>query len=418
MKIQKSKTPKPYYSLVDDKDNTLIFESRFESGNLLASYKINENIYQLILQNDTNTHGYSQWFFFRVSNTKKGAIVNLNIINLMKSYSLFNKGMKISIYSEKKSEQEKIGWEKRGENINYYRNGLFKYVKNSKRLLSSLIFQYEFEYDDDVIYFANAIPYSYTKLNRELNEYELKEKTYPFFYRKTLCLTIAGNSVDYIVITDTENEYSSGNSFSQGVSNYQAFNQHKLGVIIMARTHPGETPGSWMMKGAIDFLLGKSDEAKLLRRNFIFKIIPMINPDGVICGNYRTSLAGCDLNRRWNKPNEIIHPEVFKAKQMILKLANSREISLICDLHGHSGAQNIFMYGNKVKDDPLVCKVFPFLLSKISDTFNFKQCSFGMSKRKAGTAKINLFKEINNKELSTPNIFTMEASFCGGNMVI
>lgn len=25
----------------------------------------------------------------------------------------------------------------------------------------------------------------------------------------------------------------------------------------------------------------------------------MLNPDGVINGNYRCSLAGCDLNRRW-----------------------------------------------------------------------------------------------------------------------
>ncbi len=28
----------------------------------------------------------------------------------------------------------------------------------------------------------------------------------------------------------------------------------------------------------------------------------MLNPDGVINGNYRCSLAGCDLNRRWKNP--------------------------------------------------------------------------------------------------------------------
>jgi murein tripeptide amidase MpaA len=26
----------------------------------------------------------------------------------------------------------------------------------------------------------------------------------------------------------------------------------------------------------------------------------MLNPDGVIVGNYRTSMAGCDLNRRYD----------------------------------------------------------------------------------------------------------------------
>ena len=33
-------------------------------------------------------------------------------------------------------------------------------------------------------------------------------------------------------------------------------------------------------------------DAKILRDNFVFKIVPMLNPDGVINGNYRCSLAG------------------------------------------------------------------------------------------------------------------------------
>jgi Predicted carboxypeptidase len=53
-----------------------------------------------------------------------------------------------------------------------------------------------------------------------------------------------------------------------------------------------------MMKGAIDFLLSDAREAKILRKKFIFRIIPMLNPDGVIYGNYRCSLLGVDLNRR------------------------------------------------------------------------------------------------------------------------
>lgn len=34
----------------------------------------------------------------------------------------------------------------------------------------------------------------------------------------------------------------------------------------------------------------------------------MLNPDGVIHGNTRTSLTGNDLNRRWSNPNEYLHP--------------------------------------------------------------------------------------------------------------
>ena len=62
-----------------------------------------------------------------------------------------------------------------------------------------------------------------------------------------------------------------------------------------------------MMQGIIDFLIGNSKEAELLREMAIIKIIPMVNPDGVIHGNYRTSLAGCDLNRRWKKPKKVFY---------------------------------------------------------------------------------------------------------------
>ena len=43
----------------------------------------------------------------------------------------------------------------------------------------------------------------------------------------------------------------------------------------------------------------------------------MINIDGVIHGNYRSSLAGCDLNRKWKKPKKKLHPVVYYAKDMI-----------------------------------------------------------------------------------------------------
>ena len=62
---------KPYYTYKDKNDLTLLFESRFESGNLLCAFKIEEKNYQLVLQNDTNTIGYLQWFFFLVQNKKK-----------------------------------------------------------------------------------------------------------------------------------------------------------------------------------------------------------------------------------------------------------------------------------------------------------------------------------------------------------
>jgi cytosolic carboxypeptidase protein 2/3 len=73
----------------------------------------------------------------------------------------------------------------------------------------------------------------------------------------------------------------------------------RKGIVISSRVHPGETNSSYMMKGMIDYLIGPSLGARMLRDNFVFKIIPMLNPDGVINGNTRCNIAGVDLNRVW-----------------------------------------------------------------------------------------------------------------------
>lgn len=74
-------------------------------------------------------------------------------------------------------------------------------------------------------------------------------------------------------------------------------NKFKKYIIVCARVHPGETVASFIMEGFLQFITGNSVEAIDLRRNAVFKLVPMINPDGVIAGNYRSSLSGNDLNR-------------------------------------------------------------------------------------------------------------------------
>jgi hypothetical protein len=422
---------KPYYTLKNKNDNTLIFESRFESGNLLCAFRTeDENSYQLYLQNDTNTTGYIQWFFFRVSNTQKGRKVNFNIINMLRKTCIYNHGLKIMTYSTMAAAKENLGWHRDCYNSIYYVNNLYVYNTNNdkKRNLHSLSFDYEFKYDNDTVYFANCIPYFYSTLMKELNHYELNEEKYPYFYRKTLATTLGGNDLDMLTINSMYDIYKNGitsvimpktNNFLTIKNNYENNNNNnsqiideRKAVVLIGRQHPGETVGSYVVKGCMDFLMGNSDEAKKLREIYLFKIVPMMNPDGVLVGNSRTSFAGCDLNRRWGKPNEIIHPEVFHTKQMITKLATQRNIAFIVDCHGHFGAFNSLFYCN-YKDNKRTCKLFPYICSRLSRIISFQQCTFSMPKYKLSTERISLFNELDDED--NDNIVALETSFFGVN---
>jgi len=79
------------------------------------------------------------------------------------------------------------------------------------------------------------------------------------------------------------------------------------------------------------------DAYDAILNNNIIRIIPMINPDGVIIGNSRSSLAGVDLNRRWGNPNPTMHSEIyFLKKNMEATQSQSAGITTFCDLHGHN----------------------------------------------------------------------------------
>ena len=427
----------PYYKIKNEKDKTLIFESRFESGNLLCAFKTEEeNNYQLYLQNDTNTTGYIQWFFFRVSNTKKKNKVNFTIINMLRSRCVYKKGLKIMTYSKMQAQKENIGWHRDCEKVMYYTNNLYIYNENSKkkRSLKSLSFEYEFKYDNDTVYFANCLPYFYTKLTREIDFYKNKVKNKCYFDKNIITQTLGGNDLCLLHISSSKIQNniisemsfphlsqscyqrlpnimnSSSNSKINEEDTMQKPKNIKKAVFLIARQHPGETVGSHVIKGCIEFLLGDSEEAQKLREIYDFYIFPMMNPDGVLVGNSRTSFAGCDLNRRWSKPNEIIHPEIFHTKSLILKTSLRENIAFIIDSHGHFGTFNSLFFCNH-KENKKICSLFPYLCSKLSNIISFQQSTFSMPKYKHSTERLSLFRELEDN--NNNNIVALETSFFG-----
>ena len=146
-----------------------------------------------------------------------------------------------------------------------------------------------------------ALPYSYKEqqLNLKALENKYKNDQEIYFNRNTLIKSPEGRKIDLLTISSFDSiksevePYINSHLYPLRKKERQTkkFSKNKLVVFISARVHPGETPSSHVMKGVLNFLLNKKDiRAQILRRHFVFKLIPMINPDGVYHGHYRMDI--------------------------------------------------------------------------------------------------------------------------------
>ncbi|KAM4710064.1 cytosolic carboxypeptidase 1 [Discoglossus pictus] len=403
-----------------DESEVLKFNSKFESGNLRKVIQIRKNEYDLILNSDINSNHYHQWFYFEVSGMKTGVAYRFNIINCEKSNSQFNYGMQPLMYSVQEALASRPWWTRVGSDICYYKNHFSRSSiatgGQKGKSYYTLTFTVVFPHKDDVCYFAYHYPYTYSTLKMHLQKLESLHNPQQIYYRnEVLCQTLGGNGCPVVTITAMPES-----NYYEHV--YQFRNRPY--IFLTSRVHPGETNASWVMKGTLQFLMGNSPSAQSLRESYIFKIVPMLNPDGVINGNHRCSLSGEDLNRQWQHPNADLHPTIYHTKGLLQYLAAIRRVPLVyCDYHGHSRKKNVFMYGCSIKEtvwhtnaSTASCdmiedsgyRTLPKVLSQIAPAFSMNSCSFVVEKSKESTARVVVWREI-----GVQRSYTMESTLCG-----
>lgn len=205
-----------------------------------------------------------------------------------------------------------------------------KSTKVGKRYFFNMKLKKKFDYNRVTV--ARYYPYTYEKLISFLYKYYSDK----FIKESVIGLSPKNNPIKKLTITNPYNM------------------KKKKHIWIHSRTHPSETPTSFMIEGIIDELL--KPENRQFLSDIVVHIVPMLNVDGVKANNSRRSPLGYDIERQWirdtHDSTQLI-PNVAKEVQILRQTINDLKetgANLIMALNLHStnseqGAHN-FIFSN------------------------------------------------------------------------
>ncbi|KAF6732233.1 Cytosolic carboxypeptidase-like protein 5 [Oryzias melastigma] len=328
----------------------IVFSSKFDSGNLARVEKVEKG--NLSPASDTASSGSSSsgshlapdyefnvwtqpdcagtehengnrsWFYFSVKGAAPGKLLKINVRNMNNQRKLYSQGMAPLV----RTLPGKNRWER-------IRDRPTTEIADNQFVLS---FTHRLsEARGATTFFSFCYPYSYTECQEMLQQLD---ESHPnaaqlspssaasavYYHRELLCRSLDGNRVDLLTVTNCsrmqeEREARLPKLFPDTNTPRPHRFAGKRVFFLTSRVHPGETPSSFVFNGFLNFILRRDDpRAHVLRSMFVFKLIPMLNPDGVVRGHYRTDSRGVNLNRQYLNPSPELHPSIYAAKALLL----------------------------------------------------------------------------------------------------
>jgi hypothetical protein len=177
----------------------------------------------------------------------------------------------------------------------------------------------KFRPERDTVWLAHVPPYTPSRLEGLLREVN----RHPQARVEVIGKTVQGRDLALVTLTET----------ALPDTNKKVF-------WLVARQHAWETGTSFVAEGLLRFLTSDEPEARKLRDQALWRIVPMMDPDGCANGKVRFNANGYDLNRHWNevdlRDKRFLQdmPEIWYVKKAIFAALKAGErVDLMLCLH-------------------------------------------------------------------------------------
>ncbi|HNW51857.1 MAG TPA: M14-type cytosolic carboxypeptidase [Prolixibacteraceae bacterium] len=286
----------------------------FESGSIGTTEQTGKNEWEISLSDDNNNSelpaSWRSWWYIKMENVSTSVSTQITIKNEGWPYYY------IPVYS-----YDQETW------FRFSEEEVTQQETQTPDEIGELTIKKKFEQKE--VWIARFYPYTFSDLEKYLTKLKgnsLVDISVPGHSQK-------GKPIYLLKITDP--------TISQS---------GKKRVFMHARTHPAETPPSFVIEGLVNFLIGGSAEANDILSRFEVYIFPMQNVDGVIAGNYRSTPKSENLEMMWyfdsTNPLELTSEspvEVTTIHDCAKKLMNDggEPITIALNLHASNSEPDI-----------------------------------------------------------------------------
>lgn len=283
------------------------FNTAFEGGSLGRIDRVSDTEFRLNVQGQQDNRGRNRqatWYYFRMDNVRGRELV------------LTLTGFLPGEYNDKPAPhmngdpQPVFSYD--GERWTHYAGMEWDNIKREGLI--------RLRPERDSIWFALVPPYTHSRLLRLLERIGQS----PHARVESIGRSVLGRDLALVTVTD-----------------FARSDAGKKTVWLRARDHAWESPTSYIMEGALSFIVSDDPQARALRESTIFVFSPMVDPDGCALGQVRFNANGYEAaNRHWNdidlRDPEWLRklPEVWYQKKAVRDyLSRGRRIDLMVYLH-------------------------------------------------------------------------------------